>query len=460
MDVPRRDAGLLQRRSQRLTEFRCVQVPSKRADLRMIEQYLKTGTLRRDVCERVFQQYSAEQAIVPRYARSESRAERQRRNRTHRRLLSRLVDMHQLTFTELNDNEQAHVMLYVRHLRAWIDYVSSARRDTEVAFDQPHPVRIPPLYASEECLIHPTLRCKYDDQCATHALRAETETILVDACDVARMRGNGYVESADQTGVRHGQWRMERIGIPGGASITVEHGCGHCRAPARALARNSSGTVTCTECGHESRWALMAPENPLWSIPFSAGTINHVERRQSYEMTRNFAKVIDLLQGRDEGKATSDVVELCRQRLCESDPREINHVTVRTVLQRAQLPQYYQYVPAILIKLGHADKVVDLRGRDNEVLGMHIQYSVAFEECPSKVRCRKSSLRNFFLCRMFFLMLGMTDSVHKVPTLEGESKRRNHEKTFRWIVQWVRDNLIPEEDLETTPWRWVTPVYD
>jgi hypothetical protein len=374
--------------------------------------------------------------------------------------MSRYVDLPLIPYCDLSTREQSHVQTYLRHLKGWIEYVSSPQRDAEVGFGLPYPPEIPHLYASETCLIQPLLQEHVSE---TQDTKRAVPTVPVAPVDVilVDIRNDklppNYEVDTDQDGVPENMRRLRRR-VDTCGRTNLKSGCGHCDAVVSDLAQNSDGTVTCTKCGHISSRALTGLENPLWSIPFAHGTRTR-QQKQSYEMTRNFAKVLLQLQGRDASKATKDVIELCRQRIYPN--QRVNQSTIRIILNRHNLPEYYPCIPSILLHLGYTDCVVDLHGRDDEVIAMHLQYVTAFEQCPSSVRSRRTSLRNNFLCRMFFLMLNMPENVRRVPTLEGEEKRRSHERVFRWIVEWVRENLIPEDvDPDDTPWRWVTPVYD
>lgn len=129
---------------------------------------------------------------------------------------------------------------------------------------------------------------------------------------------------------------------------------------------------------------------------------------------------------------------------------------VRGILKSAGYQKHYPAAVCILASVTQTEIVKSTPEERVLVEKMHRQYDEAFLKCPSEVRRRKSSLTNNYIAAKFYQMLGKEYRIKFIRMLTGPKKIREHDRVFRWIVNYVRTQTSEREAVEAgiSYWQW------
>lgn len=428
---------LRQLRAARHREFMTNIVPQKKRDCEHVYDYI-TGCVPRlgeVLCEHIFR--DATHVTGDTKTQAAFRAARSKRIRKLARL----------TYARAEKHEQQRIERYAKHLEWWLTYVQASARLFEIMRGLPHPSEYVELPHSERMMIKPELRCQYDE-----ILEAKIEDERMVELDGERY-GWVDVEEEDKvedaganaaTGAR--QRRPRRRTIDDGS-------CRRCGARESHIKQMGSGYLTCTSCGLMSDVPLADEVDPFANVSF--GRTFTTKQRPNYSATQNFVKKLDSLQGLDANRVPREVIEYCRKNV----PRDrVTYTNVERCLSQGGYAHYYQSIPAIMWYIAGIEPL-DLSDYRAQLIEMHELYMRAFKACPLKIRKRTSTLFNSYLIFKFLQMLGLYEYLSRVPQLKGKQKIREHDRTMRVLVVYVRENLIPEHERDECVWYWVdTPL--
>lgn len=245
-------------RDAHLRTLRSDIVPSKHAILAELAAFVddrQPVPLGKSLCERVF--YVQDFTVKPRDFHSWAPPRKLIYQKQRADYISRFYDaLPTATYADLLDCEKAKLALYRQQTQQWVALVQDQSRDLEVAYGKPHPRDL-------DGVISPSLRSIYDVELerrmAVDAMPAITATTTTAASTAA-----------------------------------VSSGCVGCKTSEYMIDTIEYGQV-CANCGVVAENASTIDETSD-SLPFGT-QMTLSNNRGCYEMTENFMKNLDLLEG-------------------------------------------------------------------------------------------------------------------------------------------------------------------
>jgi hypothetical protein len=413
-------------RDAHLRNLRDEIVPSKRQILAEIDSFVAGGggggggvPIGKSLCERIF--YVREYEVKPKDYHSWTPPRKQQYNSFRQQYIQRFHGGLPLAaFNQLTEDEVRTLRTYYENTQAWIDFVTDLSRDIEIAYATPHPVT--PL----DEVISPPIQSVYD-----------RELIRRNSLAAAAAASSASSSSSSSSS----------------SSAVVAGSCLSCQTDEYVIDTMESGLV-CTNCGIVlSSTSMSAIDETSDSLPFGT-QMQQSRNRGYYEMTENFMKNLDLLEGTNNNKVTDDAKEYVKNNV---NGRAVTISLIRRILKQGGLQKFYPAASVIYEYVtGEQIEKCTLKERQ-QIHRMHVQYVYAFQACPESVRRRKSSLTNNYLTCKFYQMLGLSHRLKYLHMLKGDQKVREHDRVFSWIVEHVRSTSERGRAADgTTFWVWYT----
>jgi len=407
------DIDIAAARERLLSTLRTDIIPSKREIVSSLHRFInsKNGVqLGMTLCERVF--YRREYDVKPRDFNSWQPGRKQTYNTQRRIYMTRFHNvLPTARFDDLLEHEMQELQQYYRYAQMWIDMVQDGTRDCEVAFGTPHPTK--PLHGNDlDFEMLPPLRSMYD---------VELE-------------------------------RRRKLQEPAVSSTSY---CTQCETGEYIIDTHIVGDLVCSNCGMVI--ANINVDETLSGTGHPFGTeVFATNNRGCYEMTENFMKNLDLLEGSSTNKVTDEAKQFVKDNV---NGRRVSIQLIRRILKQGGFQRFYP--ESSVIYEFATDTIIEKCTKDEraQIHRMHIQYVYAFLECPESIKRRKSSLTNNYLTCKFYQMLGLQHRIRFLRMLKCPKKIREHDRVFAWIVDYVRNNSEARRVANgTSYWAWyLTP---